>query len=100
VTFWAYLRFYLLLWILRASWRALRWLVTAAVLIAAAPITLVAAVALAGAWLRGWLPARLWRPAAWTLPMTACTWRGGRCWPAPGALSRWPRCMTGNGLGA
>jgi hypothetical protein len=56
VTFWAYLRFYLLLWTLRASWRVLRWLVTAAVLIAAAPITLVAAVAVAGAWLRGWPP--------------------------------------------
>jgi hypothetical protein len=49
VTFWAYLRFQVLLWTLRASWRVLRWAVTAAVLIAAAPITLVAAVALAGA---------------------------------------------------
>jgi hypothetical protein len=48
VTFWAYLRFYLLLWTLCASWPVLRWLVTAAVLIAAAPITLVAAVALTG----------------------------------------------------
>jgi hypothetical protein len=56
VTFWAYLRFYLLLWTLRASWRVLRWLVTAAVLIAAAPVTLVAAIAFVGAWLRGWPP--------------------------------------------
>ena len=70
VTFWAYLRFHLLLWALRAAWRVLRWAVTAAVLIAAAPVTLVAAVAFAGAWLRGWPPARLWRAAAWALPMT------------------------------
>ena len=70
LTFWAYLRFHLLLWALRAAWRVLRWLVTAAVLVAAAPITVVAAVAFAGAWLRGWPPAKLWRAAAWSLPMT------------------------------
>ena len=64
VTFWAYLRFHLLLWALRATWRVLRWAVTAAVLIAAAPVTVVAAVAYAGAWLRGWPPAKLWRAAA------------------------------------
>jgi hypothetical protein len=34
------------------------------------PVTLVAAIAFAGAWLRGWPPARLWRAAAWSLPMT------------------------------
>ena len=43
-------------------------------------------MAFAGAWLRGWPPARLWRAAAWALPMTAVylaaralharTWRG------------------------
>ena len=70
VTFWAYLRFQVLLWGLRATWRVLKWAVTAAVLIAAAPITVVAAVAFAGAWLRGWPPAKLWRAAAWSLPMT------------------------------
>jgi hypothetical protein len=36
-----------------------------------APVTLVAAVGVAGAWLRGWPPARLLRAAAWSLPMTA-----------------------------
>ena len=70
VTFWAYLRFHLLIWTLHTAWRVLRWALTAAVLIAAAPITLVAAIAYAGAWLRGWPPARLWRAAAWALPMT------------------------------
>ncbi|MFI5067476.1 MAG: hypothetical protein ACHP9Z_26325, partial [Streptosporangiales bacterium] len=86
LTFWAYLRFHLLLWALRAAWRVLRWLVIAAVLIAAAPVTVVAAVAYTGAWLRGWPPVKLWRAAAWALPMTgvylaaralqARTWRG------------------------
>jgi hypothetical protein len=70
VTFWAYLRFHLLLWGLRAAWRILRWAITAAVLVAAAPITIVAAIAYTGAWLRGWPPAKLWRAAAWSLPMT------------------------------
>ena len=42
-----------------------------AVLVAAAPVTLVAGVGFAGAWLRGWPPSRLWRAAAWSLPMTA-----------------------------
>jgi len=59
------------LWLLRAAGRALRWLALAAVLAAAAPVTLAAAVGFAGAWLRGWPPARLRRAAAWSLPMTA-----------------------------
>ena len=93
VTFWAYLRFHLLLWSLRAAWRVTRWLVTAAVLIAAAPVTVVAAVAYAGAWLRGWPPAKLWRAAAWALPMTGVYLAGralagphlARPGPGPGA---------------
>jgi hypothetical protein len=70
VTFWAYLRFQILLWALCASWRVFRWALVAAVLIIAAPVTVVAAVAYAGAWLRGWPPAKLWRAAAWSLLMT------------------------------
>ena len=57
-----------------------------AVLVAAAPITLVAVVGLAGAWLRGWPPARLWRAAGWALPMTAVYLAGrairARTWQA------------------
>jgi hypothetical protein len=49
VTSWAYLRFHLLLQGLRAAWRVLRWAITAAVLAAAAPVTIVAAIAPAGA---------------------------------------------------
>src|SRR5579859_131661 len=58
----------------------------AAVLIAAAPVTLVTAVGLAGAGLRGWPPARLRRAAAWALPMTAVYLAGravqARTWQA------------------
>jgi hypothetical protein len=67
---WWYLRARLMLWLLRVTGRALRWAVLAAVLIAAAPVTVVAAVGFAGAWLRGWPPAKLRRAAVWSLPMT------------------------------
>ena len=50
---------------------SLRWTVTAVMMVAAAPVTVVAVVAVTVAWLRGWPPARLRRAAAWSLPMTA-----------------------------
>jgi hypothetical protein len=68
---WWYLRLRFTLWLLRVTGRVLRWLALAAVLAAAAPVTIVAAVGFAGAWLRGWPPARLRRAAAWSLLMTA-----------------------------
>jgi hypothetical protein len=72
VTYFAgYVRFQVLLWALRQAGRFLRAALLAAVLVAAAPVTVVAAVGFAGAWLRGWPPARLWRAAVWSLPMTA-----------------------------
>ena len=67
---WWYLRARLILWLLRACGRLLRWAVLAAVMIAAAPVTIVAAVGFAGAWLRGWPPAKLRRAACWSLLMT------------------------------
>jgi hypothetical protein len=67
---WAYLQYRLAVGLLRLAWRVIVFAVVAGVLVAAAPVTVVAAVALAGAWLRGWPPARLWRAAAWSLPMT------------------------------
>lgn len=51
--FWAYLRLRALLWLLHLTGRLLLWAVVVAVQVAAAPVTLVAAVGLAGAWLRG-----------------------------------------------
>jgi hypothetical protein len=68
---WWYLRARLLLWLLRAAGRVIRWAVLAAVVIAAAPISVVAAVGFFAAWLRGWPPARLRRAACWSLLMTA-----------------------------
>jgi hypothetical protein len=66
---WWYLRLRFTLWLLRAAWRVIRWLALVAVLAAAAPVTLVAAVGFLGAWLRGWPPAKLRRAAWWSLPM-------------------------------
>jgi len=68
---WWYLRARLILWVLRVTGRVIKWAALAAVLVAAAPVTIVAAVGLAGAWLRGWPAARLRRAAGWSLPMTA-----------------------------
>jgi hypothetical protein len=68
---WAYLQFRALVWLLRMTGRLLLLAAVVAVLVAAAPLTLVTAIGLTGAWLRGWPPARLWRAAAWALPMTA-----------------------------
>jgi hypothetical protein len=56
---------------LRGIGRLLRVAVVAALLIAAAPATLVAAIGVALAWLRGWPPGRLYRAALWCLPMVA-----------------------------
>jgi hypothetical protein len=83
---WWYLRARLILWLLRAIGRMIRWAVLAAVLVAAAPVTVVAAVGLAGAWLRGWPPTRLRRAACWSLPMTGVYLAGralqARTWQA------------------
>jgi len=58
-------------WLLPAAWRLTKALVLAAVALAAAPATLVAAVAVTLAWRRGWPPARLARTAAACAPMLA-----------------------------
>ena len=68
---WAYIQFRVIVWLLRMTGRLLLFATLAALLVAAAPITVVTAVTLAGAWLRGWPPARLYRAAAWSLPVTA-----------------------------
>ena len=66
-----YLGLMALLAVLRAAGRLARLAVTGAVLVAAAPVTLVAAGAVTLAWLRGWPPRRLYRAALWCLPMVA-----------------------------
>ena len=58
------------------GWLTARLLAIVAVtglLVAAAPVTLVAAGAAWTAWMRGWPPGRLYRAAAWLLPMVV-TW--------------------------
>ena len=60
----------------RQPGRVFRWPLMAAVLVAASPLTAVAALGYLAAWLRGW-PPRLWHAAAWALPMTAVYARGG-----------------------
>ncbi len=44
---------------------------TAVLAVILLPVTLVAAVAVTAAWRQGWRPARLYRAAAWCLPMVA-----------------------------
>ena len=68
---WSWLRLTAALWLLRIGFKAFGWLIVAAVAVAAWPLTAVAAIGYLAAWLRGWPPARLWRAAAWALPMTA-----------------------------
>jgi hypothetical protein len=103
--FWAYLQLRAFLWLLRMAARLLAFAAVLAVLVAAAPVTLVAAVGLAGAWLRGWPPARLRRAAAWALPMTgvylagravqARTWQALALAPVHDYLAAWHAVAAG-----
>jgi hypothetical protein len=82
----------------------------AALLVAAAPVTLVAVASAGAAWLGGWPPARLYRAAAWQLPMvvawlvlagadarsaTAALLEPYRAW-----LAMWHLAAAGDGLRA
>ena len=68
---WSWLRLTAALWLLRKGVKAFGWFPVAGVAVTAWPITTVAAIGYLAAWLREWPPARLWRAAAWALPMTA-----------------------------
>ena len=70
---WSWLKLTVCLWLLRKMIKAGGWLLLAALVVAAWPVTLVAAVGYGAAWLRGWPPARLRRTAAWAL-LPAGTW--------------------------
>jgi hypothetical protein len=59
----------------RLAGRVLRFALVGAVLVAAAPVTLVAAYSVVLAWLLGWPPRRLYTGALWCLPMVA-VWLG------------------------
>jgi hypothetical protein len=102
---WWYMRAKLIVWLVRAVGRALRWVVLAGVLVVAAPVTVIAAVGLAGAWPRAWPPARLRRAACWSLPMTgvylagralqARPWRGLALAPVRDWHTAWHLVMAG-----
>jgi len=66
-----YLGLVVLLAVLRAAARLARAAVAVALVIAAAPVSLVAALGMTLAWLRGWPPRRLYRAALACLPMVA-----------------------------
>jgi len=74
------------LWLIRKLLRLARSATVAAVVLLAWPVTLIAALSLCAAWLRGWPPARLYRAAAWSLPMTVVYLAGAalrfRSWEA------------------
>jgi len=71
MTVWAWLRLTACLWLIRKAFRLTWWLLLAVAAIAAWPVTVVTAAGYTAAWLRGWPPVRLYRAAAWSLPVTA-----------------------------
>jgi hypothetical protein len=70
VTIWSWLKLFVAVWLLRKLVKITGWLLVAAVVIAAWPVTLTAAVASVSARLAGWPPVKLYRTAAWTLIVT------------------------------
>jgi hypothetical protein len=71
VTVWAWLKLTACLWLIRKAFRLAWWLLLAVAAVAAWPVTVVTAAGYVAAWLRGWPPVRLYRAAAWSLPVTA-----------------------------
>ena len=70
MTIWSWLKLFVAMWLLRKIAKIMGWLLVAAIVIAAWPVTLTAAVGGVSAWLRGWPPVKLYRTAAWTLIIT------------------------------
>jgi hypothetical protein len=71
VTVWAWLRLTACLWLIRKAVKLAWWVLLVITAVAAWPITVVAGTGYTAAWLRGWPPVRLYRAAAWSLPVTA-----------------------------
>ena len=82
-----------------AAWRGVGWLlrliVAAAVAVAVAPVTVVAAGAAGYAWWRGWTPRRLYAAARWCLPMAVAWLIAVAVWP-----ERAPTVGGGSGFGS
>jgi hypothetical protein len=81
-----WLKLTIAVWLFRKLLKLTGWLIMAAAAVAAWPMTILAAIGYAAAWLRGWPPARLWHAACWSLPMTTVYFIGQglrlRSWPA------------------
>jgi hypothetical protein len=71
MTVWAWLKLTACLWLIRKAFKLTWWLLLAVAAVAAWPVTVVTAAGYITAWLRGWPPVRLYRAAAWSLPVTA-----------------------------
>jgi len=97
MSIWSWLKLAVFLWLLRKAFRLAGWLLLAAAAVAAWPVTLVAAAGYGAAWLRGWPPARLYRTAAWALPVTVA-WLAALEMAEPGFLAaRYPGQAWGAG---
>jgi hypothetical protein len=94
MTMWSWLRLAAGLWLLRKAFRIARWLLLAALLLAAWPVTVVAAAGYIAAWLRGWPTVRLRRAAVGFLPFTAF-WLG-LDWARQGSLPAVGRALVGD----
>ena len=70
---WSWLKLTICLWLLRKMIKVSGWLLLGVLVLAAWPVTAVAAIGYGAAWLRGWPPARLRRTAAWA-QIPAGTW--------------------------
>ena len=101
-----YLGLMVLLAVLRTAGRLARIGLAAALVVAAAPVSLVAALAVTLAWRGGWAPRRLYRAALACLPMlavwlTAVTVTSRSAWQAAAApyhawLSSWHQVAAGS----
>jgi len=90
----------------RGALRLIRLAAAAALILVAAPVSLVAAGSATGAWLRGWPPSRLYRAALCCLPMVvvwlaatalaAGSWRSVATAPYLAWLAMWHRAAAGS----
>ncbi len=70
MTVWSWIRLRIYLWLLRKGFKAAGWALLGLAAVALWPVTGIALLGYAVAWLRGWPPVRLARTALWALPMT------------------------------
>jgi hypothetical protein len=96
---WRWLKLTVCRWLIGKAVKGAGWLALAAIAVAIWPVTLIAAYGYLAAWFRGWPPVRLYRAAAWALPVTAA-WlaaagvHAARIHAAAGVrTARWPEAL-------